>query len=127
MFTSMTNLDSTTRKLLKDPKKRRAWVIYQVTLQGRSLATVARDAGVKRQTLYRVFDICYPRMEKLIADAVGLRPQEVFPERYDADGLPNRRMGRPIGGGKKSASKDTAKSVRRNVDGGTSDRHGEAA
>ena len=108
MSTAMTKIDSKTKELLKDPMKRRAWVIYQVSIQGRSLAAVARAAGVKKQTLYRAFDLPYPRMEKVIADAVGLTPQILFPERYGADGLPNRRMGRP----KKSAAKVAENSTR---------------
>ena len=103
----MSTIDRTTRALLRDPRKRRAWVIYQVSIQGRSLAAVAREVGVKKQTLYRAFDVPYPRMEKIIADAVGLKPQELFPERYDADGLPNRRMGRP-------RKNSTAETVARN-------------
>ncbi len=88
-------IDNATRQLLKDPKKRHAWVIYQLTLQGRSLAQVADGAGVSRQCLYQVFRRTYPRMERVVADAIGLSPAELWPERYDADGLPIRRMGRP--------------------------------
>lgn len=97
-------LDDHTKALLADPKRRRDWVIYQLRLQGRSMADVARKAEppVRRQTLYNAFLTPYPRMEKLIADSVGLTPQQVFPERYDRDGLPVRRMGRP----KKSTTKD---------------------
>lgn len=90
MFTSMVTLDSKTKRLLNDPRKRRAWVIYQVSLTGRSLAQVAREHGVKKQTLYRAFDTPYPRMERVIAQELGLEPQQVFPERYDDRGLPNR-------------------------------------
>jgi Ner family transcriptional regulator len=86
-------MDSATRKILKDPRKRRGWIIYQLTLQGRSLASVARDAGVKRQTLYQVFHIRYPRMEKILADVLGLTPQLIFPERYDENGLPLKERG----------------------------------
>jgi len=82
-------------RILKDPKKRQAWVIYQLSLQGRSLADIARGAGVRRQTLYQAFHRSYPRMEKIIADALGLAPGTLWPERYDADGLPVRRLGRP--------------------------------
>jgi hypothetical protein len=34
-------------------------------------------------------------MEKVLADALGLTPQTLFPERYDALGVPNRPIGRP--------------------------------
>lgn len=114
MFTHMLKIDRTTRTLLKDPHKRRGWIIYQLTLQGRSLASVARKAGVRRQTLYQVFLKPYPRMEKVLADALAMTPQHLFPERYDADGLPVRRMGRPR---KVSChgSKHTTQTTRRNV------------
>lgn len=76
------------------------------------MAQVAEAAGVDRRTLYSAFLRPYPRMEHVIATAIGLRPQELFPERYDADGLPNRRMGRPA---KKSAVKHTEKARAGNV------------
>ncbi|HFQ91597.1 MAG TPA: nucleotide excision repair protein [Chromatiales bacterium] len=82
-------------RILKDPRKRQAWVIYQISLQGRSLAELARGAGVRRQTLYQAFHRHYPRMERIIAEAVGLEPKTLWPERYDADGQPAKRRGRP--------------------------------
>lgn len=91
----MRQLDSKTKALIQDPGKRRAWVKYQVHLQGRSMAQVAADAGVDRRTLYATFTKPYPRMERVIADALKLNPQQLFPERYDTDGLPNRPRGRP--------------------------------
>ncbi len=95
MFTPMKHLDSTTRQLFTDPAKRRAWVKYQIHMQGRTMSAVADEAGVKRQTLYQAFQRSYPRMEKIIADAVGLEPAVLWPERYDEHGLPLYRMGRP--------------------------------
>lgn len=91
--------------IAQDPFKRRAWVKYQLHLQGRSMAALAADAGVERCTLYWVFNRPYPRMEKVIADALGVTPQALFPERYGPDGLPNRPIGRPP----KSTNKDTEK------------------
>lgn len=108
MSNAMTKLDSTTKRLLRDPIKRRAWVKYQIQLTGRSMAQVAEEAGVNRQTLYSAFFKTYPRMEKVIADALGLPPAVVFPERYDADGLPIYRMGRP----KKSVTKQAKNTTR---------------
>lgn len=88
-------LDKRTKRILKDPEHRRAWVIYQLSLSGNSLAAVAEQAGVKRQTMYGVFSAPYPRMEAVVASALGITPQQLFPERYDENGLPNRKMGRP--------------------------------
>ncbi|WP_322521191.1 helix-turn-helix domain-containing protein [Guyparkeria halophila] len=95
MSKTMKQLDSKTRRLLHDPAARRAWVKYQIHMQGRSMAAVADEAGVNRQTLYQAFQRTYPRMEKVIADAVGVEPAVLWPERYDEHGLPLYRMGRP--------------------------------
>lgn len=103
------------KHILASNQKLRAWIIYQFTLQGRSLAQVADRAGVSRQCIYQVFNKTYPRMEKVIAEALGIAPSELWPNRYDADGLPIYRRGRPIGSGKKSISKDTRKRAPRNV------------
>jgi len=95
MFNPTTQIDTATKKLLRDPLKRRAWVIYQLGINGRSLADVGRENGVHRKCLYHALVKPYPRMEMMIARSLELTPQALFPERYDADGLPNRRMGRP--------------------------------
>lgn len=108
-------LDKATRKLLADPIKRRAWVIYQVRMQGHTLAQIAERAGVTRQAIYKVFQTSYPRMEKIIADALGLRPVDIWSERYDADGLPRYRMGRP----KKSVSASTQNSTQKHARNGS--------
>lgn len=104
----MSQTDSKTKRIFTDPIKRRAWVKYQIHLQGRSMAEIAADAGVDRRSLYTAFCRPYPRMEKVIADTVGLSPQVLFPDRYDADGLPNRPRGRP-----KDAVKSTSKNAGR--------------
>jgi len=96
----MTKLDNRNKELLRDPVKRRAWIKYQVQMRGQSLAKVASDAGVSRACLYSAFNKTYPRMERVLADFLELEPSQLFPERYDKDGLPIYRMGRP----KKSVS-----------------------
>lgn len=88
-------LDTATRAILADPRKRRSWVIYRLQLNGRSLAALAQKHGVTRQCVYQVFRQPYPHMEKLVADAVGLEPQVLFAERYDERGRSLRARGRP--------------------------------
>jgi Ner family transcriptional regulator len=85
------DLDRPTRQLLRDPKKRWAWILYQCNLRGFSLASLASRHGVVRETLYQVRHKRYPRMERIIAEALGLTPKDLWPERYDDDGLPSRR------------------------------------
>ncbi len=92
----MNTIDITEKHIFSDPEKRRAWVLFQVKLQGRSLAQIGKENGIAtRQNIYETFRRPYPRIEKIIAEAVGLTAQELFPERYGPDGLPNRPMGRP--------------------------------
>ena len=67
-----------------DPVKRSAWVLYQLRLQGQSLASLARDVGVDRTAPYQALRRPYPKMERAIADAVGMPVHELFPDRYDA-------------------------------------------
>ncbi|MDT0496485.1 helix-turn-helix domain-containing protein [Algiphilus sp. W345] len=84
-------IDKPPKAVLADPLKRRVWVIYQLSLRQQCLADVARSANVDRRTLYHVFVRPYPRMEYHVALSVGLKPQELFPERYDEHGIPNGR------------------------------------
>lgn len=83
-------LDSSTKTLLLHTEKRWAWIRYQLTLRGITIVQVAKDTGVKPQTVARARHIPYPKMEKALSDALGLTPQELFPDRYDEDGLPAR-------------------------------------
>jgi len=99
----MLEIDNTTKRLLSEPKTRNAWIIYQAKLKGRTLAQIAREAGVSRQCIYSVFRRPYPRMEKVVADALGMAVNVLWPERYYANGLPINRRGRS----KKSVAKET--------------------
>lgn len=48
----------------------------------------------------------WPKMERLIADAVGLTPQQIWPSRYNDDGSPKSGRGqRGIGRFKRKASR----------------------
>lgn len=86
-----------------NPRQRREWIKYQLRLRNSSLAQVARDHGVSRDAAILALRKPYPRMERAIANALGLEPIQIWPERYDENGRPNRPLGRP----KKSISKQT--------------------
>lgn len=89
------DIDKKTSDLFQDESKRRAWIIYQLALKDESLASIAREAGVSRQAIWQALVKPYPRAERIIAESLGLTPQALFPERYNNDGLPNRKRGRP--------------------------------
>ena len=109
----MVTIDTPTKRILADPKKRARWVVYQLSIQGKSLASVARNAGVKRQQPSKALREPYPKAEAIIARELGMTPQQLFPERYDEFGLPKRKTpGRKRG---VSSPKDTSAHARGNV------------
>ena len=78
-----------------EPAKRRAWIKYQLELAGYSLSSLARELGVSRHAPKLALDRPYPRMERAIAEKIGVGPHTIWTERYGEDGLPNRTIGRP--------------------------------
>jgi len=95
MFNHMMRLDATTKQLFLDPAKRRAWVIYQLNLRGKSLASLAREYQLERTAPGQALRSPYPRMERAIAEAVDVPVHELFPDRYSPNGERLIRMGRP--------------------------------
>lgn len=75
----------------KDPAVRWEWIKFQLRARDSSLSKLARKLGVERNALNNVKRSPYPRMEKAIAEALGYRPEQVWPERYTSDGTPNRQ------------------------------------
>jgi len=85
----------TDKNIPTDPIKRRAWIKYQLELAGFTLSSLARELGVSRHAPKLALDRPYPRMERAIAEKIGFPPHEIWKERYNEDGLPNRTIGRP--------------------------------
>ncbi len=85
-----------TLEVPKKPAERRAWIKYQLALRGTSLARLARDRGLYRTAVQTALFRAYPKSERVISDAIGLTPAQLWPERYDDAGRPNRRRGRPL-------------------------------
>ncbi|QLJ12706.1 helix-turn-helix domain-containing protein [Pseudomonas putida] len=79
----------------KDPALRWEWIKFQLRAHDTSLSELARQLGVERNALHNVKRVPYPRMETAIAKAIGLKPEQIWPERWNSDGTPNRqRSGR---------------------------------
>lgn len=81
--------------ILRDPKKRRTWIIYQLGLKGMNLSDIARSEGTTRGAVYAAFRHPYPRMERAIADALGMLVTDLWPERYEGGVSKRRPQGRP--------------------------------
>lgn len=69
----------------------RSWIRLNLGLRGFTIQSFAKKHGVKAGTVGKVFTVPYPRMERLIADTLGLPPEIIWPSRYDSAGRPNRR------------------------------------
>lgn len=50
--------------------------------KGITLSKLSRDNGLSGDTLRNVFSRKWPKGEKIVADAIGVRPEEIWPSRY---------------------------------------------
>ncbi|WP_261831685.1 cell morphology transcriptional regulator XreR2 [Leminorella grimontii] len=57
-------------------------VIAGLKKRGTSLAAVSRDAGLASSTLANALMRRWPKGERLIAQALGVAPEEIWPSRY---------------------------------------------
>ena len=69
---------------MKKSKKNmhRAYIIAEIREKGSTLAQLSIDAGLHPRTLGNALERKYPKGEKIIADFIGIPPQEIWPERY---------------------------------------------
>lgn len=70
-----------------DPARRRLWIIAELRLLGSSLTEVARDLRVTPQAVSNALRVPSGRIEKALAERLGMPVQHLFPERYRADGM----------------------------------------
>lgn len=66
-----------------NPVQRNEWIKFQLRMRGSSLSKLARRLGVTRQAVRNALASPYPRMERVIADEIGLKPENIWPERYE--------------------------------------------
>lgn len=69
-------------KLVKRQDWHSADVIASLKKRGTSLAAVSREAGLAPSTLANALVRRWPKGEKLIAQALGMAPEEIWPSRY---------------------------------------------
>lgn len=49
---------------------------------GKTLSQLSREAGLASDTLRNVFRYHWPKGEQIIAQAIGVAPQAIWPSRY---------------------------------------------
>ncbi len=61
----------------------KAKILFLLKEKGTSLAELSRREGLSSRTLNNVFYRKYPKAEKIIADEIGVAPQEIWMSRYE--------------------------------------------
>ncbi|MDY0212587.1 MAG: helix-turn-helix domain-containing protein [Desulfuromonadaceae bacterium] len=77
----------TREHIITDPAMRANWVHFQLKLHGSSFAILARKLGVTRPAVRNALFVRYPKMERAIAKEIGMKPEQIWPERYSAAAL----------------------------------------
>lgn len=75
----------------RDNEQRWEWIKYQIRSRGMTLTSLAASLGVTHKAMVNAKYGPYPRMERGIAKALGMTPQQIWPERWNADGTPARQ------------------------------------
>ena len=57
-------------------------IIAALKKRGMSLAAVSRNAGLASSTLANALTRHWPKGERLIAEALGIAPEQIWPSRY---------------------------------------------
>lgn len=57
-------------------------IIYALKKKGTTLAALSRQSGLNSRTLNNALDRRYPKGEKIIARAIGVKPETIWPSRY---------------------------------------------
>lgn len=76
----------TSYQVPKNPAERRVWIWVQLRLRGASLRRLAAEHGVSQQAMSHALIAPSSHLEVVIAAALGLTPQQLFPERFDDRG-----------------------------------------
>lgn len=60
----------------------RADVVAAVRKRGKTVRQLSIDSGLSPNTLKSALQFKYPKGEKIIADFLGLEPEQIWPSRY---------------------------------------------
>jgi Ner family transcriptional regulator len=92
-------------------------VIAALHKAGWSFVQLSLAHGLGRQCLNKVLHRPYPKAERIVAEVLGMKPEDIWPSRYDSNGLPNRPFGRPPLNGRPAAASVAPLRRARNVSG----------
>lgn len=83
-------------KLTIPTKEPERWAIIkcQLEIKGYSLQKLATEIGVSRSSMVSTRKVFLYKNQKAIADKLGVKPEEIWPERYGDDGNPKYHSSR---------------------------------
>ncbi|EAR5961960.1 helix-turn-helix domain-containing protein [Salmonella enterica] len=67
---------------MMQPDWHSADIIAALKKQGTSLSAVSRSSGLASSTLANAIIRRWPKGERLIAEALGIAPEQIWPSRY---------------------------------------------
>lgn len=73
-----------------DSKRLRGLLKFTLSTKGLTITDLAKMHGMTGPSLCNAFYVPFPKAERIIADALNFKPQELWPSRYDSNGKPNR-------------------------------------
>lgn len=91
----------------------KADIVAALWKSGTSLQRLARKHGYAPDSGHGPLHRPWPKFERLIAEALGVQPQDIWPSRYHPDGSP--RSGRGERGLGRYKAKSSAAAAARNV------------
>ena len=80
------NKYTNTATIFRDPRQRAHWVLYQLRLKGKNFATIGQEFGISNSNVRDTLFKPNYRVEVKLAEILGVPIEELFPERYDAEG-----------------------------------------
>lgn len=110
---------STIMPIVDSPKKpaladwHRADIKAALEKKGWSLRRLSKKHGYAAGSILLALHRPWPKAEKLIARAIGFRPQQIWPSRYHANGAP--KSGRGDRGLGRYRAKNSTRRAARNV------------
>lgn len=71
----------------------RADVVCGLWKLGTSMERLSREHGYATGALRNALNIPWPKAERILAEALGVTPQDIWPSRYREDGTPKSGRG----------------------------------
>jgi Ner family transcriptional regulator len=120
MSNENTLLNMTKKPDLKNQDWHAADIVAAVRKTGNSLQRLSRTNNLADSTLGQALYRPYPKCERIIADYLQVKPQVIWPSRYNQDGTPKsgrgeRSLGRHHSRLKAHSKNDTRPKKSRNV------------